>query len=216
MVQLNSWGKSLRKTSPKAVSGKVAENQRERRKFILTVASRLIARVGFKSMTMDLLAAETGLNKASIYYYFETKSNVLYEICERQIRRASELTAPALDMRNAPLALNHIVVSSISLQREHGDESTVFYQERPFLRDSLTPAQFENIQKHRADYLGIIERVLHMGAEEGLVDPENIRSFRDLILATLHGANEIMEGETEDKQLIASLQRFLANGIFDR
>lgn len=167
-------------------------------------------------MTMDLLAAETGLNKASIYYYFETKSNVLYEICERQIRRASELTAPALDMRNAPLALNHIVVSSISLQREHGDESTVFYQERPFLRDSLTPAQFENIQKHRADYLGIIERVLHMGAEEGLVDPENIRSFRDLILATLHGANEIMEGETEDKQLIASLQRFLANGIFDR
>lgn len=49
----------------------------ERRGEILLAAHRLFVRYGFKKTTMDDLAAEAGVGKGTIYYYFRSKKELL-------------------------------------------------------------------------------------------------------------------------------------------
>ncbi len=196
-------------------SKKVVEKQIKRTQHLLDIAAQLIADIGFKTMTMDALANEAGVNKATLYYYFGAKSNVLFDICEGQVRRACELTEPAVDMKNSRLAINHVISASVHLQRERRYETRVFYQERPFLKESLTADQFKRIAGLRERYANLVQQIVEMGVQEGVVQDQNARVFSDLILSTLRGVHETMEVEYDDERLIVSVQEFIANGIFN-
>jgi AcrR family transcriptional regulator len=63
------------------------ENMEER---ILDAWDRLLARYGYRKMTMDDLASEVGIGKGTIYLYFRGKEDLVYSHIDRVIRQLIE------------------------------------------------------------------------------------------------------------------------------
>ena len=67
-------------------------NGSSRREELLAVATRLFAARGYHGTRMDDVADVVGLNKATVYHYYASKSLILYDI----YRRAADATVAAL------------------------------------------------------------------------------------------------------------------------
>ena len=65
----------------------VQENIRE---IILDAADRLLARYGYKKMTMDDLAQEVGIGKGTIYLHFRSKQEIVLSHVDRIVERVLE------------------------------------------------------------------------------------------------------------------------------
>mgnify|MGYP002631129396 CR=1 FL=1 len=68
------------------------ENGTTRREELLAVATRLFAARGYHGTRMDDVADVVGLNKATVYHYYASKSLILFDI----YRRAAENTLAAV------------------------------------------------------------------------------------------------------------------------
>ena len=84
----------------------VDENARYRR--VIRTAEELFKRVGFRAVTMEMVAREANVAKATLYSHFKNKDELYLEVCSRMARilRGSveqALTKPdtALDVRLA-------------------------------------------------------------------------------------------------------------------
>lgn len=64
-----------------------AFQQRETREAILDATDRLLARYGYKKMTIDDLAAEVGIGKGSVYLHFSSKEEIALSHIDRIIER---------------------------------------------------------------------------------------------------------------------------------
>lgn len=65
-----------------------------RRQQILEAAAQLFTRKGFDQASMDELAAETGLSKGTLYWYFRSKAEIILAILGRTLPR--EMPQPDL------------------------------------------------------------------------------------------------------------------------
>ena len=60
-----------------------ADSKNQRIDQILDAALRLFAREGFHAASMDDLVAESGLSKGSLYWYFESKDDIVFGVLKR-------------------------------------------------------------------------------------------------------------------------------------
>lgn len=63
---------------------------REIRDAILDATDRLLARYGYRKMTIDDLAGEVGIGKGSIYLHFKSKEDIALSHVDRIIERLSD------------------------------------------------------------------------------------------------------------------------------
>ena len=95
-----------------------AENKGRRREEkeaqILSVAARLFWDKGFLGTSIDEIAKLAQMNKASIYYYFENKTSLLYEVVARPLQQMIEAAMPIVETDANPgeklesLISNHV------------------------------------------------------------------------------------------------------------
>src|SRR6476469_10505011 len=60
------------------------------REAILDATDRLLARYGFKKMTIDDLAREVGIGKGSVYLHFPSKEEIALSHIDRLVERLKE------------------------------------------------------------------------------------------------------------------------------
>jgi AcrR family transcriptional regulator len=53
---------------------------------VIAVATRLFRERGFRGTRLDDISDELGVTRAALYYYFDSKREVLEEVCERAMR----------------------------------------------------------------------------------------------------------------------------------
>ena len=75
-------GKEDLKASPSRASGEMTTKER-----ILDVAINLFAQKGFDAVSMREIAEAAGIKKATLYYYFTTKDEILVNILEYVLER---------------------------------------------------------------------------------------------------------------------------------
>lgn len=63
----------------------IEKEREQRRLYILDAAEELFFAKGFSSVTMDEIAKKVGLNKATIYLYFEDKDSLFFGIVLRRM-----------------------------------------------------------------------------------------------------------------------------------
>ena len=75
---------------------------REKKEKILEAAEYLFATKGFAKTTISEIARKTGINEASIMFYFSTKRNILHSIYSHAYAYAvQDLHQHFLGMKNA-------------------------------------------------------------------------------------------------------------------
>ncbi|WIW89484.1 TetR/AcrR family transcriptional regulator [Sphingobium sp. V4] len=149
----------------------------DRKEAVLNAASHLFVANGYMSTTMDDIAATVSLNKGTLYYYYESKSAILFDIIYRgeegrlaMARVASDRAADA----NPSDALRQFIEETAIYILENPVSSRISMQESPFIDMWLTDEQLKILNDCHEEFQGYMLSQLERGIAEGLfsgVDP---------------------------------------------
>lgn len=149
---------------------------RQREKIYLA-AARLFSQKGYMATSLENIAKVSKCNKASIHYYFRTKSALLYEIATRSIQEVMGLASPVLDSDLPPVKkLKALVINHLEWEMTNAGFAGI----RDTERKNLTPKQLRAYLKMRDEYEQIFRKVIEAGIVEKefqTVDPNLISMF---------------------------------------
>jgi len=94
------------------MSGKTDNRSRRTRATILAAAERMFGSAGLAGARMDAIAAEAGVNKALLYYYFRSKDGLYHAVLEDHFK---EFNRQALEVLAAPGSAREVLLRYVSL-----------------------------------------------------------------------------------------------------
>lgn len=113
------------------MSEKVDRKRRAKRRTILDAAARHFAESGYHSARMTDIAEEVGLGKAALYYYFDSKEEILVELIRTRVGVALEALTGITRSDTGPTEKIHRAVQShLRVFHQHADLYTIFNSER--------------------------------------------------------------------------------------
>lgn len=155
---------------------KMAERSRRQREKILRVAVRLFWQKSYLGTSIDDIAKGANINKATIYYYFESKSAILYEIIMEHIQ---EIYKDALPIANSSLSpedkLACLINNNLKSQILHQGRAGLSHRDWRELPLKLKRSYIEQRRK----YANIFEAII-----KGIIDKNDFTGI-DEKLATL-------------------------------
>jgi AcrR family transcriptional regulator len=150
---------------------------------ILDAADRLIARFGYRKMTMDDVADEAGIGKGTIYLHFRSKEEVALGTLDRMVARLKErLRGIAGGPGSAPRRLRAMLLARVLHRFDAAQPHSKSIDE---LMATLRPALLQRREGYFRDEAAIFIEVLREGRASGALavhDPEDVA--HTLILAT--------------------------------
>ena len=140
------------------------QKKTETRKAILDAAVRLFAEKGFAQTSMEALAREAGIGKATIYGYFSTKNEIFLAYCEEEIDYAFSVLEKKQD-EAAPLIeqLVALMLGQLTYVTSNRDFGRIFAREIVF-PDDRTSGASRDLDMH---YITRLTAVLARGQSRG-------------------------------------------------
>lgn len=150
---------------------------------IIKSATRLFAAKGYHFTTMQDIANEAGMTKGGIYYYVQSKEEMLYSIHERFIDEGLKRMEQAEKSFSDPIdRFKALVKAHISIMHDFKDEIRVFFESMRWLdHDHQT-----KVIKKRDEYEGYFVRVIYEGARKGIFKNEDCKLKALQILGSLN------------------------------
>ena len=162
---------------------KDATQTRDVKSAILDATDRLLARHGYKKMTIDDLAAEVGIGKGSVYLHFSSKEEIALShidaIIERLKKRLYEIASKktACDKRLKEMLVERVIFRFDSVQHYTRSLDDIFAKIR------------QQLLERRGRYFGeeakIFAKLIKEGVDSGAfakINPDN--AALSLLLAT--------------------------------
>jgi AcrR family transcriptional regulator len=137
---------------------------------ILTAAAKTFAEKGYVATSLQDIASAVGLLKGSIYYYIESKEDLLFELVQRGVEahlpilQEDATTAAAA----APVRLRAFIRGWMALTRTERIWSRVAEQE--FRR--LRPARLRQVIAERDKFSALVKSIVEQGIKDGDFDPQ--------------------------------------------
>lgn len=189
--------------------------EREKKECILSAATRLFARFGFKKTSVDQIAKDAGVAKGTVYLAADTKEDLFYQAVHREVRAYTAEIAKLIDPRKpADVMLAETTLAGIQ-----------YLEERPLVRDLifgnhqiLLPEWADRLDELRALGRTNCAEIIRLGIRQGLfradLDVEELSMLlEDMAIATQvfhnRGANRT---ERLRKRLLTAFD-LLMNGI---
>ncbi len=189
--------------------------EREKKECILSAATRLFARFGFKKTSVDQIAKDAGVAKGTVYLAADTKEDLFYQAVHRELRAYTAEIAKLIDPRKAA----DVLLAETTLA------GMQYLEERPLVRDLifgnhqiLLPEWADRLDELRALGRGNCAEIIRLGIRQGLfrddLDVDELATLlEDMAIATQvfhnRGANK---AERLRKRLVAAFD-LLMNGI---
>lgn len=156
---------------------------RNTREAILDATDRLLARFGYRKMTIDDLAKEVGIGKGSIYLHFTSKEEIALSHVDRIIER---LKRNLNNIAEKPLSAEERLCDMLCERVLYRFDSVQHYtQSLNELLASLRPKLLERRKRYFEEEARIFARVVVEGQQSGRFDkgdPVDIAST--LLVAT--------------------------------
>jgi len=157
-----------------------------KRQAILEAAARLFAREGFAGCEMELVAAEAGIAKGTLYLYFPGKQELFFACVDwgmswmqQTVRAAAESTADP--MERIAVAIR----AYLAFFEEHPEYVELVIQERAIFRDRKQPTYFEYRAANLGYWKDLYSQLIAAGRFRGDLPVERIT---DTIGSLLYGA----------------------------
>jgi AcrR family transcriptional regulator len=187
--------------------------KRDRRSQVRGAACELFRENGYHATTMDDVAAAVSLNKGTLYHYYDSKSDILFEICLNaadtilgRIRTYPELPPDELISRVIRDSVRHIGTTLV--------ETTVYFQEYPFMQKWFSKAQLAVLREREHDYQMLLTDAIQNGVDQGIFVAVDTRAALEVILGvltTVHRWYRRGRGPTSTAE--AELAAFVLRGL---
>lgn len=161
--------KSATTPNKNGIRSRLFEFKREQ---ILEVAERLFYERGYKSTTLDAIAAELSVTKPFIYYHFHNKQDILHVLVERTMRRNVDIF-DGVDIEDGRPGdvLRDLIRRVAKMVIEIRTSIAMFWREQKEVPEDEKRYMHEMKQRHDAQLSRIIERGIESG-EFSAVDPK--------------------------------------------
>jgi AcrR family transcriptional regulator len=142
------------------------ERTNRHRDKILRVAVRLFWQKSFLGTSIDDIAKAANINKATIYYYFESKSSILYEIIMDHVNEIYEEALPVADSSESPEnKLASLIANNLKLQILHPGRAVLSHREWRELPLKLRRSCIDKRKKYAAIFTEIIKEIIDNNGE---------------------------------------------------
>lgn len=130
---------------------------------ILDATDRLLAKNGYKKMTIDDLAAEVGIGKGSVYLHFTSKQEIALTHIDRIVARLKDRLETIAGKGGSPVKrLREMIIERVAYRF---DSVQHYSQSLNELLAALRPEVLERRKRYFAEEAGIFERVLVEGIQ---------------------------------------------------
>ncbi|WP_027724194.1 TetR/AcrR family transcriptional regulator [Tuberibacillus calidus] len=134
----------------------LSETDTPKDQMILDTATRLFIDLGYKNVSVDEIAEACGVTKATVYYYFESKSNLFTEAMVRMMKHILEKMIAILAQKK-PLKerLYEVILAHLKATQTIDIES--------FLRESetaLTPEERQRMKRAEDELYEVIGKTI--------------------------------------------------------
>ena len=135
----------------------------EKRTKIREAAAKLFAEKGFENTTTRDIAGAAGINNASLYYYFDSKEQLLYQILEGVIRTGLERMT---EIEQSPRPLKEKLALTL---RIHTTAAVDFDKMKLLVHDqqSLSPGHREELKQKQSEYVSRLIAILRQLQDQG-------------------------------------------------
>ena len=141
-------------------------NGSSRREELLAVAAKLFAARGYHGTRMDDVADAVGLNKATVYHYYASKSLILWDI----YKSTADFTVDAL--HDDPTASARETIFNFTRRLLTGiatdlESAAVYFQEGPYITEWFTEEQVAQIREKEAQVYEHVHGLIDRGIASG-------------------------------------------------
>lgn len=152
---------------------------------ILDATDRLLARYGYKKMTIDDLAAEVGIGKGSVYLHFSSKQEIALSHIDRIIERLKvRLNEIAGRKTSAEERLRLMLLERVLFRFDSVQHYT---QSLNDLLASLRPKLLERRKNYFEEEAGIFAAVIEEGKRAGIFAKTNSLETAHTLLQATNG-----------------------------
>lgn len=102
------------------------DNIYERRARILDAAKSVVAEYGVGNTTLQSIADEAGISKGALYYYYKTKSGILYDIMDYETARAKSLAGKSREKSLSKAEITQATQDIIQMTASDTPKSRLF------------------------------------------------------------------------------------------
>ena len=129
----------------------------DRRREIHLIAARMFVEKGFEGTSLTDISAEINVSKAALYYYFESKQELFYEIVNLGLESVkNEVLVPGRKIEDAEERLRFIILNHARLAAEGNHPVIIISHEM----NSLTFKQHDYILNLRRTYFNFLQDTL--------------------------------------------------------
>jgi TetR/AcrR family transcriptional regulator len=168
----------------------------EKQALILDAARKRFAYYGFSKVTMDEIAGDVGLGKASLYYYFPTKENLFEEVIKQEKNQFLAETQSMIGKDMAPCdMLRQYAQRRIQHFRELANLRALQFQQSPETRTTFLQL-FKEFQKQET---GLLEQILNLGKKSGEFSITDTQQSAEVIIQMFYGPRAWLLLKRENK-----------------
>jgi len=148
---------------------KDANSPQTTRDAILDATDRLLARYGYKKMTIDDLAQEVGIGKGSVYLHFKSKEEIALSQIDRIIERLKRTLVQIANGRSREeLRLREMLIERVMFRFDSVEH---YSQSLNDLLAYLRPQLLERRKRYFDEEARILAGVIEQGQTEGRFAP---------------------------------------------
>jgi TetR/AcrR family transcriptional regulator, cholesterol catabolism regulator len=144
----------------------LAENRKNE---IIGVALKLFSQEGYHSTTLDKVAAEIGVSKATLYYYFRNKEEIIRAILDRSLDRMKK----TLDIKKTSLSttekLRQFVEYHVVFGADDAELAKITFEQL----NILPKRSREVLKRKQREIVVFLQDLLQQGVDEGIIKVGN-------------------------------------------
>lgn len=158
---------------------KVAKKKEE----MLRSAAKIVSRKGYDRATMDDIAAELLMTKGALYYYFDSKEDLIFQCHDLILRKALNELEEIVSMDIPPeKKFEKIIATHIDYAiNEKEMFNMILIPHNIFEEDHL-----KHILEKRKQYTSVFDRVIEEGIDKGIFKTSEPKMIRMMILGALN------------------------------
>lgn len=189
-----------------------------RKEAILDAARELIDKIGPDKITMELIAKRIEMGKASIYYYFKSKEEIISEVASEEGKKIQRAVYKAIQHETNPIDK---LKAYITTRVKHVKELAGYYGGNK-LQKNLHKYYyaFENFQIQFYDFEStLLQSIIEDGIEQDIFDIDNVKVTTDALLSGLRGIEYQWTFNSSIEEVIVEAEvlfNLLLNGIKKR